>query len=102
MGKDISVHELKEKMARGEHFILIDVREPDEHLRFNIGGQLIPLGTVPDAVEDMDYPEDAEIIVYCRSGRRSATARHLMTAAGFSNVRNLKGGVLEWIELFHQ
>ncbi|MFM8450472.1 MAG: rhodanese-like domain-containing protein [Haliscomenobacter sp.] len=102
MNNDISVRELKEKIDRGESFILIDVREPDEHLRFNIGGQLIPLGTVPNTIDDMDYPPDTEIIVYCRSGRRSATARHLMTEAGFRNVRNLKGGVLEWIELFHQ
>ncbi len=99
---DITVQELKEKMDRGEHFVLIDVREPHEHQRFNIGGQLIPLGTIGNALPDLEYHQNDEVIVYCRSGLRSANAQYMMMQAGFKNVRNLTGGMLAWIEAFHQ
>ena len=99
---DITVKELKEKMDRGDRFVLIDVRELYENQQFNIGGELIPLGRFPDVISELTDFQDDEIIVYCRSGRRSATAQHMMLRAGFRNVRNLEGGILEWIETFHQ
>jgi rhodanese-related sulfurtransferase len=97
---DITVQELKEKMERGESFVLIDVREPGEHQEFNIGGALIPLGMVSQAIPNLDEYMEEEIIIYCRSGRRSATAQYLMQQAGFANVRNLTGGVLAWMDAF--
>lgn len=97
---DIDVKELKEKMERGDEYLLIDVREPHEHEAFNIGGELIPLGDVPDRLEDLKEHAEKEVVVYCRSGRRSATAQKLMQQAGFQNVRNLEGGVLDWIDKF--
>jgi len=97
---DITVQELKAKMERGESFVLIDVREPDEHQAFNVGGHLIPLGGFPLAIPDFEDHKNDEVVIYCRSGRRSATAQYMMQLAGFRNVRNLEGGMLAWLDAF--
>jgi len=101
--KDITVQELKEKIDENEEFVLIDVREPHENEEFNIGGKLIPLGNVPEAVAALyEEHEEDEVVVYCRSGRRSAAAQEMLKQAGLKNVRNLEGGVLAWVEAFGQ
>lgn len=98
---DISVQDLKTRMDAGEtDFVLIDVREPHEHTAFNIGGQLIPLGTVPGAITDLAPHQESEVIVYCRSGGRSGMAKGLLEQSGFKNVRNLTGGMLAWQDAF--
>jgi rhodanese-related sulfurtransferase len=97
---DISVQELKTKLENGDDFVLIDVREPDEHQEFNVGGQLIPVGTVPAHIETLRDHEDAEVVVYCRSGGRSGMAQALLQQAGFKNVRNLTGGMLAWVDAY--
>lgn len=97
---DITVHELKEKLARGDDFVLIDVREPYEHEEFNVGGNLIPLGNFPMVIPSLESHKNDEVVVYCRSGRRSASVQEQMKLAGFTNVRNLLGGMLDWIDNF--
>ncbi len=98
---DIDVQQLKARMDQGDDsYILIDVREPGEHQGFNIGGQLVPMSIFQQAIPKMEALMEEEIIVYCRSGSRSATAKHLLQQAGFKNVRNLIGGVLEWQAVF--
>lgn len=100
---DITVQELKERMDKGDQsFFLIDVREPVEHEEFNVGGQLIPVGEIPGKLEDLNAHQEDEIVVYCRSGRRSGRIQEFMEQAGFKNVRNLAGGMLAWIEAFEQ
>ena len=93
----IQAEELKERMLASEQLNLIDVRQPEEHKEFNIGGQLIPLGEVLamqiDAIEDL---KDKEIICYCRSGQRSMQACMMLETMGFINVKNLAGGMLGW------
>lgn len=97
---DINVQELKEKIAAGEEFVLVDVREPQEHQEFNVGGTLIPLGTIPVRLDEVTTNKDAEVVVYCRSGGRSGRAKQFLMQQGFSNVRNLEGGMLAWIDTF--
>lgn len=97
---DITVHELKKKLDSAEKFIFIDVREPYEHQEFNIGGDLISLGHVMDSIPALEDHKNEEIVVYCRSGARSGMAQSLLESAGFSNVRNLTGGILAWKEAF--
>ncbi len=97
---DITVQELKKKLDNAENFVFIDVREAYEHQEFNIGGDLISLGQVMDSISGLEDHKNEEIVVYCRSGARSAMAQSLLEAAGFSNVRNLIGGVLAWQEAF--
>ena len=97
---DINVTQLKEKLDKGEKFVFIDVREDYEYDEFNLGAKLIPLGDVMDAVDDLEEHRDDEIVVHCRSGARSGKAQEILEMHGFSNVRNLEGGVLAWIEQF--
>lgn len=93
----ISVEELKTRIDAGESLHLLDVREPFEHEYFNIGGVLLPLGKVQTMqTEDIDDWKDQEVICYCRSGNRSGQACMILETAGFSNVRNLSGGMNAW------
>jgi adenylyltransferase/sulfurtransferase len=92
---EIDVVELKAKMDRGDNFVLIDVREPHEYKICNLpGARLIPLGEFPKHVSEFD-PE-AEIVIHCRSGVRSAKACGVLRQAGFQNVLNVAGGILAW------
>jgi rhodanese-related sulfurtransferase len=93
---DIQVDELKDKLDAKEEFILIDVREDYERAEFNVGGQHIPLGTLPAKLEDLEDSKDEEIVIYCRSGNRSGQAKAFLEQLGYKNVRNLIGGMLEW------
>lgn len=102
MSTDISVVELKKRLDTGETINLIDVREQYEYDEFNLGGDLIPLGTLPGKLEDLEDLKNEEVIVHCRSGARSGTAKMFLTQSGFTNVRNLLGGVLDWQAQFGQ
>ena len=97
---DITVQELKQKLDAGDDFLFIDVREAHEFEEFNLGAQLIPLGTVMDHIPNLEAHKNKEVVIHCRSGGRSGMAQQLMQQAGFSNVRNLTGGVLAWQEAF--
>ena len=98
--EDITVQELKERMDKGEKLNIIDVRQPYEFEEFNIGAKLVPLDTLPEAMADMRALKDKEIIVHCRSGARSATAKAYLSQNGFTKVRNLIGGMMEWQSRF--
>ncbi len=92
---EIDVTEVKQKIDRGDNFVLIDVREPHEYKICNIpGAKLIPLGEFPKHVGEFD-PE-ADIVIHCRSGMRSAKACAVLRNAGFKHVRNMAGGILAW------
>ncbi len=93
---DITIDELKTRMDSGEEMLIIDVREPHEYAEFNIGALNIPLGTLPMKMYDFDEDKDREIIVHCRSGARSGNAKAILMQSGFTNVKNLLGGMLEW------
>ena len=93
----ISVAALKERIANNEKVNLLDVREPDEHAEFNIGGTFIPLGQVMAMqVDALDELKNEEVICYCRSGKRSMQAAMMLETMGFNNVVNLEGGMLAW------
>jgi len=97
---DITCEELKERMDKGEKIILIDVREEFEHEQFNIGGELISLGSLPSSIHAIENLMEEEIVVYCRSGARSANAKMFLMNNGFKNVRNLTGGMVQWKSKF--
>ena len=97
---DITVQELRQKLDSGEQFLLLDVREPWEYEEFNIGGKLVPVGSLMNQMWELEENKDQPVVVHCRSGARSAMAQGLLMANGFSNVRNLKGGMLAWLEAF--
>ncbi len=92
---EIEVTEVKAKLDRGDQFVLIDVREPHEYKICNIpAAKLIPLGEVPRRLHELD--KDADIVIHCKSGMRSAKACGILKQAGFQHVRNMKGGILAW------
>lgn len=99
--ENITVEEVKKRMDAGEELHLVDVREPYENADFNIGGILVPLGEIRsmqiDEIEDL---KDKEVILYCRSGNRSAQAAMFLETMGFENTKNLVGGVLAWQEKY--
>src|SRR5499433_70101 len=92
---EITPLELKSKMDRGDEFVLVDVREPEEYAIARIpGSRLIPLSTVPERINELSSADD--IVVHCRSGVRSAKAVDFMKQAGYRRVKNLVGGILRW------
>lgn len=94
-----TVEELKSRLDRGERPALLDVREPFEWNIINLGdygARMIPLKELPGRENELD--REAELIVYCRSGKRSASAAQHLITQGFRNVVNLEGGVLAWAE----
>jgi len=95
--KEITVKELYDWQVKGESFQLIDVREPHEYEIVNIGGELIPLGTVSANNERFD--RDRKVVVHCKTGGRSGKAiRELEEKFGYTNLYNLKGGILAWVD----
>ena len=95
--KEITAGELYDLQVKGDPFQIIDVREPHEYDIVNIGGELIPLATVADNSDRID--RDKKVIVHCKMGGRSAKAiRELEEKFGFTNLYNLKGGILAYID----
>ena len=98
---NITPEELKKRLDAGETLNLIDVREPNENAEFNIGGKLLPLGKIQSMqTEDIDDLKNEEVILYCRSGNRSGIAAMTLDAMGFTNTKNLTGGMLGWQQKF--
>ncbi|MGC8942068.1 MAG: rhodanese-like domain-containing protein [Sulfurihydrogenibium sp.] len=93
----ISVKELKEKIDKGEDFILLDVREPQEYNYSRIKekeAMLIPLMSLPRVINSL--PKDKDIYIICRSGNRSLQATLWLLQNGFTRVKNVEGGILAW------
>ncbi len=89
---------LKAMLASSAPFVLVDVREPDEFAAGHIdGARLMPLGTVEKAYRDL--PKTVKVVVYCRSGKRSAKAVSFLVAHGYTNAVSLDGGFLAWTAL---
>jgi len=92
---EIDAVELKAKIDRGDNFTLIDVREPHEFQIGRIPGSvLIPLGDLPKKLGELD--QNANYVMHCKMGGRSAKAVELLRQNGFKNVQNMTGGILAW------
>ena len=94
---EITSVELKKRMDAGDKLFILDVREPNEYQICKIeGSTLIPLGEVPRRYQEL--PRDVEIITQCKMGGRSQKALDFLRTVGFTNMKNLKGGILDWID----
>ncbi|HUI30522.1 MAG TPA: molybdopterin-synthase adenylyltransferase MoeB [Candidatus Acidoferrales bacterium] len=93
---EITVEQLKTRLDRGDDVFLLDVREPHEYEIVNIGAYLIPLSTLPKRIDELDPSK--EIVVHCKSGGRSGRAADFLRRNGFKSVKNLVGGIDEWVE----
>src|SRR6187455_3217779 len=94
---EITPVELKKKLDAGETPFILDVREPNEYQINKIpGSTLIPLGELPRRYQEL--PKDRQIVTQCKMGGRSAKAQDFLKTVGFTDVLNLKGGILAWID----
>lgn len=93
--QEISVRQLAERIARGDDFDLVDVREPAEWAIARIeGAHLVPLATVRHASESWD--RSREVVLYCKAGVRSFNAAAQLLEKGFTRVTNVTGGIVSW------
>ena len=98
---NITPEEVKQKLDAGEKLNLVDVREPHENAEFNIGGKLVPIGKIQSMqIEELEDLKNEEVIFYCRSGNRSGISAAILDQLGFTNTKNLVGGMLAWQEKF--
>ena len=94
---EITVEDLQARRSRGEKIVLVDVREPHETAISDLPGSIkIPLGSLPQNLAKMDPSDD--LVVYCRSGARSAQAVQFLIGKGYAKARNLVGGINHWAE----
>lgn len=97
--KEITVQQLKEKIDKGEDVFILDVREPFEKYQSDIDYDqktLIPVGSLQNRVNELEKYKNKEVVCLCRSGSRSANACRFLEQEGFSDVKNLKGGINQW------
>ena len=94
---DATVEQLKARIDGGDGVFILDVREPQEYQICSIpGSTLIPLGDLPSRLRELEGR--GEMIVHCKSGVRSAKAVKQLREAGFAQAKNLRGGILRWID----
>jgi sulfur-carrier protein adenylyltransferase/sulfurtransferase len=95
--QEIQPSQLAQRLAKGEALEIIDVREPYEWEIGHIpGARLVPLARIAEEIPRLD--KRRETILYCKVGARSLRAAHQLAGAGVTDVRNLAGGILRWID----
>jgi rhodanese-related sulfurtransferase len=95
--QDLNVKQFYEMMQKEKNVIILDVRTPQEYQEGHISNTInIPVQILGQQLDKLKNFKDKKILVYCRSGHRSAIASQILDRAGFKNVYNLKGGLLEW------
>jgi rhodanese-related sulfurtransferase len=97
--EDITVSELKNRLDKGDKFYFLDVREEWEYEEDNLGAENIPLGELPHRISELENYKEIEIIVHCRSGARSGNAKKFLESKGYTQVRNVLGGILAYRSL---
>jgi rhodanese-related sulfurtransferase len=92
---EITPAEMKERLDRGENFLLVDVREPWEHELCRIeGAKLIPMGSIPANLQALDVDED--VVCYCHHGMRSMDVTVWLRGQGVQRAKSLAGGIERW------
>lgn len=99
MIKECSVQELKQKLEAKENIQLIDCREQQEWDEGHIpGATLLPLSILPVKFEDVLTDKNATVVIQCRSGARSMNACMFLLSKGFTNLTNVRGGIMGWMQ----
>ena len=95
--QDLNAKQFYEMIQKEKDVIILDVRTPQEYQEGHISNAInIPVQILGQQLDKLNNFKDKKILVYCRSGHRSAIASQILDRAGFKNVYNLKGGLLEW------
>jgi adenylyltransferase/sulfurtransferase len=96
-GPEVTAEELKRRIDQGEELFILDVRNPEEFQICRIpGSTLLPLPQLPQRFRELS--RDRELIVHCKSGMRSQKAIQFLREQGFTNLVNVKGGILAWAD----
>jgi adenylyltransferase/sulfurtransferase len=99
IGSTITAPELKEWIDAGKSIYLVDVREPAEWEIVRIpGAVLVPKGEILSGAALADLPQDKQVVLYCKSGVRSAESLAALKAAGFRDAVHVQGGVSSWVK----
>jgi len=94
---DLDVTEVSQLMQEGKEIVLIDVRTPQEYEQGHLeGSELMNIYDADFESRIKELDKDKEYVVYCRSGGRSGKAASMMEKLGFTNIHNMKGGILAW------
>ncbi len=94
---EITAGDLKRRLEAGDEVAILDVREPHELEICKLDNRFhVPLGQLPARLNELESHKDRDVVVYCRSGKRSERACQYMRENGFVKVANLKGGILAW------
>lgn len=98
--KVVSALDVAKQLAHGNHPLLIDVREPDEFRRGHLpGARLVPLGELHARLHELEPMRHRHVVVVCASGGRASTATGILSAAGFTDVASMTGGIQAWNQL---
>ena len=97
MIKEITVAKLKNKFDNNDDFMLLDVRNIQEVLYSKIENSVhIPMNEIVNRMNELD--PNKEIIIQCKSGKRSARVCEYLMTQNFNNVKNLTGGIIAWAD----
>ncbi len=92
----ISPEELKRKLTANEPVEVIDIREPWEYEEEHIEGMNVPLPDIPGRMSELEPLKEKDVVLYCNTGDRSATACTVLQQSGFTRVWSLEGGIEAW------
>ncbi len=97
--RETNVEEIKQRLDRGDRFVLIDTREESEWARGHLPGAIhLGKGIIERDIEEKIPDTNTELVLYCGGGFRSALAADNLQKMGYTNVVSLDGGYREWIE----
>jgi len=97
MVKSMEVQELHEKLKTDNNLLIVDVREQAEWDEVRIPGAiLLPLSELEKRFSEL--PKDKALILQCRSGKRSLNAGYFLADKGYTDLTNLEGGILAWMD----
>ena len=97
LDEEIDVRAVAALRLAEEPFLLLDCREPDEHAISRIGGAvLIPMGTIPERLSELEPHRDARIVVHCHHGVRSLRVARFLRGRGFPHAQSMTGGIEAW------
>ncbi|WP_300262481.1 rhodanese-like domain-containing protein [Clostridium sp.] len=97
IAKDISIEESKKLIDEGEVTLILDVRNEDEFAEGHLKNAIqIPVDNLKESLSDIEKFKDELVLVYCRSGKRSAKAMDILKENGFKNLIHMKDGISKW------
>ena len=97
VSRDISIDESKKLINQGEVTLILDVRDADEFAKGHLKNAIqIPVKELKENLNDIEKFKDELVLVYCRSGKKSAEAINILKENGFKNLVHMKDGISKW------